>query len=229
MTACGARASVEAAVAFSIALSLPRRRLAALALEFAERAVIIVLYAGLTRRLLDSYLATHNPAGLLALASEGLVLFLAFVRRPAQTISFRVQDWALALGASCLPLMLTAPPGVTALGPSWIGWSFQTAGFIGQAAAKLFLFRNFGIAPAVRGVSERGPYRWVRHPMYASYFLCQVGFIYAFPTWWNAALIALWSIGQVLRILVEERLLQTEPAYRAYAARVRWRLLPGAF
>jgi hypothetical protein len=34
---------------------------------------------------------------------------------------------------------------------------------------------------------------------------------------------------QIARLLREEQLLKTDPAYRAFATRVRYRLLPGVF
>lgn len=209
--------------------SPPRsRRLAMLAVEIGERLVVTALFASLAGRMLANYQHSRNIADLLVLASEGLVVVLVFIRRPALNITFRLQDWVLTFSGSFLPLLL-APASVHSLGPSWIGWSLQTAGFIAQLFCKIFLFRNFGLAPALRGVADRGPYALVRHPMYASYFLSQLGFLYAFPTAWNAGLLALWMIAQILRINIEERVLRAAPLYRAYAARVRWRLIPGVY
>jgi protein-S-isoprenylcysteine O-methyltransferase Ste14 len=65
--------------------------------------------------------------------------------------------------------------------------------------------------------------------MYASYFIAQLGFLYAFATLWNAAIIGAWATIQVLRINAEERLLKTEPRYQAYAAQVCWRLIPRVY
>src|ERR1700682_5194874 len=46
-----------------------------------------------------------------------------------------------------------------------------TAGVLLQIYAKLTLRRSFGIIAANRGVMTSGPYRVVRHPMYAAYLL----------------------------------------------------------
>jgi protein-S-isoprenylcysteine O-methyltransferase Ste14 len=199
-----------------------------LTLEVGERALVALLYYQLVERLLANFAHTGNIADLLTLASEGLVVALAVIRKPAKEVSLRPQDWLLAFGASFLPLLL-APGHAAALGPAWIGLTLQTTSFFAQLAAKIFLFRNFGIAPALRGVAMRGPYAIVRHPMYAAYFIGQLGFLYAFPTAWNAALLAVWSIAQVLRIFAEERVLSQSPTYRDYLNRVRWRLIPGVF
>jgi protein-S-isoprenylcysteine O-methyltransferase Ste14 len=49
------------------------------------------------------------------------------------------------------------------------------------------------------------------------------------PTLWNLAVYVICHGLQVPRLLAEERLLAADPAYRAYQARVRWRLIPGVF
>jgi protein-S-isoprenylcysteine O-methyltransferase Ste14 len=199
-----------------------------LALEIGERLLLLMLYYGFASRLLTDFTHSGNIADALILASESFVVLLAMVRRPAKDVSFRPEDLLLALGGSLLPLLL-APAKVAPLGPGWIGWALQTAAFVGQLAAKLFLFRNFGVAPALRGVAVRGPYAIIRHPMYAAYFISQLGFLYAFPTLWNALLILVWTGAQVLRMFAEERVLKRAPDYRDYAARVRWRVIPGLF
>lgn len=229
-------------------LAAQKRKRLALVLDVAERVALTALYLSLVERLVRNYLHTHNLADLLMLASETLVVVLALIRRTPQQITFRLQDWVLALGASALPLMLSpveigvqiAPGGsvptvvalatqVHALGPAWVGLTLQSIALGGQLFAKTFLFRNFGVAPALRGVAVHGPYAIVRHPMYAAYFFGMAGFLYAFPTWWNAGIIAVWTVMQVYRIHAEERVLVTAPSYRDYAARVRWRLIPGVY
>lgn len=204
------------------------RRFAGLALDFIERAILIWLFYGLALRLVANFTATHNIANLLALISEALVVVLALIRRTPQVITFRIDDWALAFGGACATLFLR-PVTMTPLGPQEIGWALQAIGFLGALWCKVALFRNFGVAPAIRGVEDRGPYAFLRHPMYASYFIAQLGFLYAFPTFWNAGIIAAWALIQILRINAEERMLKTEPRYQAYAGRVRWRLIPRVY
>jgi protein-S-isoprenylcysteine O-methyltransferase Ste14 len=205
-----------------------RRRIGMWTLEIGERALVAVLYYGLVERLLSNYAHTRNIADLLTLASESLVVLLAMIRKPAKEVSLRPLDWLIAFGGSFLSLLLV-PAQVAALGPQWIGWSLQTIAVLGQFGAKVFLFRNFGIAPALRGVAQSGPYAIVRHPMYAAYFVGLIGFLYAFPTIWNVALIAVWCVAQVLRVFAEERVLSQSPLYREYLLRVRWRVIPGLF
>jgi len=98
-----------------------------------------------------------------------------------------------------------------------------------QVAAKLILGRSFGIIPANRGVRVVGPYRFIRHPMYAGYTRTHMGFLLVMPSATNAALYALAFSFQVSRIFREERVLFADPGYRAFAERVPYRLVPGLF
>ena len=102
-------------------------------------------------------------------------------------------------------------------------------GLLIQISAKASLWRSFGIVPANRGVKIGGPYRIVRHPMYAGYTITHIGFLLGFPLMQNALLYFAVFLVEVARMYREEAILNQDPAYRAYAARVRYRLVPGIF
>jgi protein-S-isoprenylcysteine O-methyltransferase Ste14 len=102
-------------------------------------------------------------------------------------------------------------------------------GALFQISAKIALNRSFGIAPANRGIKRSGPYRYVRHPMYAGYFINNVGLLLLMLSFANAAVYAIAWTAQVMRVLAEERLLSQDPDYRAYMDDVRWRVIPGVF
>jgi protein-S-isoprenylcysteine O-methyltransferase Ste14 len=94
--------------------------------------------------------------------------------------------------------------------------------------ASLFaLGRFFGVRPALRGLVTNGPYRFVRHPMYLAYVLSDVG--YTLQEWHPCTLLLVlcgWG-SLVYRVVAEERMLEQDAGWAAYAARVRYRLLPG--
>jgi protein-S-isoprenylcysteine O-methyltransferase Ste14 len=85
------------------------------------------------------------------------------------------------------------------------------------------------VAPANRGIKLTGPYRLVRHPMYAGYLLVHLGVLILMFSPINVLIYAIGWWAQILRILAEERLLSQDPAYADYMGRVRWRLIPGLF
>jgi protein-S-isoprenylcysteine O-methyltransferase Ste14 len=211
----------------AVAPVLSDRRLVAV-LDFLERALVAGFYSVLTCRLVEHYLATRNPSDLFALASETLVVALILIRCPAREISVKFSDWALALGATCAGMLLRPASGI-AMTPEGVVLALQAVGLTGQIWCKASLFRNFGVAPALRGVATKGPYALLRHPMYASYFVAQLGYFLAFPTTRNAIVLGVWSVAQILRIQAEEVVLTRDAGYRVYAEQVRWRLVPGIY
>ena len=77
-------------------------------------------------------------------------------------------------------------------------------------------------------VIDSGPYRWVRHPGYLGAIPAITASGLVLCSWLATALGALGSLWLLWRTRAEDRLLHAElPGYEAYAARVRWRLLPG--
>ena len=78
-------------------------------------------------------------------------------------------------------------------------------------------------------VVTAGPYAFVRHPGYTAGILIIAASGPALGSWFAAALLVTFSLPFLLhRTITEDRILQVELAgYSDYAARVRWRLLPG--
>ncbi len=77
-------------------------------------------------------------------------------------------------------------------------------------------------------VVTSGPYRYVRHPMYAMMFLMWPGIALELGSWWALIPAAVIVIVFVIRTALEDRTLQAGlPGYTAYAQHVRYRLVPG--
>jgi protein-S-isoprenylcysteine O-methyltransferase Ste14 len=91
----------------------------------------------------------------------------------------------------------------------------------------LAMGRLFGVRPALRGLVTSGPYRFVRHPMYLSYIVADIGYNLQE---WNSVTLLLVLVGWaslVYRIQAEERLLSQYAEWPGYAVLVRYRLFPG--
>lgn len=77
-------------------------------------------------------------------------------------------------------------------------------------------------------VVSDGPYRFVRHPGYAGGAVVYLALAIALDSLWALVPAILTTIVLVARTALEDKTLQEElPGYREYAARVRYRLLPG--
>jgi len=197
-------------------------------LDWAERLLVLGFYGWLVARLLGKYLADGGVVNLLLLPSEGMVVVFLLVRRPAATISRRPAEWLLASAATIAPLLVSTGIGEPLI-PVPAAAFLLIAGLVIQVWAKLTLGRSLGLVPAHRGLKLSGPYRFVRHPMYAGYALSHLAFLLVNPTWWNVAVYGVCYGLQVPRLLAEERLLRSDPGYRDYERVVRSRLIPGVF
>ena len=79
-------------------------------------------------------------------------------------------------------------------------------------------------------VITTGPYRWMRHPGYASAILTYLGTpIFLDSGWAFLPVFFLWVI-LIIRTSLEDKTLQAElEGYREYSGRVRYRLIPGVW
>jgi len=91
----------------------------------------------------------------------------------------------------------------------------------------LTMGRVFGVRPALRDLVTHGPYRFVRHPMYLSYLLADIGYNLQESNIMTLLLVSVGWASLVYRIQAEERVLAQHAAWPTYAALVRYRILPG--
>jgi protein-S-isoprenylcysteine O-methyltransferase Ste14 len=125
--------------------------------------------------------------------------------------------------------------------PSGVPLALQVSGWAMLLLSTGFIMwvmrENSFAAPVVKLQTERGhrvistgPYAWVRHPMYTGTILFFVGAPLLLGSWWGVAMSPLFVVLFAVRAGIEERaLLAGLPGYGDYAARVRYRLVPGVW
>jgi protein-S-isoprenylcysteine O-methyltransferase Ste14 len=158
-----------------------------------------------------------------------LVLWIAFARRPPKAHDHSLTS-SISVGVAYIypyaqVIYLSWIPGE----PVWPAGGFVLVVIAAalSLASLLALGRLFGIRPALRGLMTHGPYRFVRHPMYLSYIIGDIG--YNIQEWnsGTALLVMGGWISLLYRIRAEEQILSHDPGWAAYASHTRYRLLPG--
>jgi protein-S-isoprenylcysteine O-methyltransferase Ste14 len=186
--------------------------------------VVLLLFALCAYASYQHFLTSRSMQSFGILAVNALFLGLFLARRPAAEESPSLSLWLLGIAGTALPLLLrpSDAPGLVR-----IGTLIQITGMLMIAAGLLSLRRSFAVVPANRGICVGGLYRIVRHPIYISELVAVLGAVLVSPTPLNW-LLWLCECGlQVARARAEENLLSRDPAYCAYRARVRYRLIPG--
>ena len=210
-----------------IAVRLPVLRLGARTigdvLLFAVTAVELALLIRLT--------PTFTATDWIYIAQHAMVFGIALTRHAPEA-----QDRSLASSAAVF--VAYAYPYAQMLYLRWVpgdvasiegGLALVLVAACLSCASLVTLGRRFGVRPALRGLATRGPYRIVRHPIYLSYLLSDIGYNLQE---WNSGTVLLVLAGWAslfYRIYAEERLLSNDPGWASYVAKVRHRLVPGVW
>src|SRR5579859_1132249 len=172
--------------------------------------------------------ALRGLSAALVCAFYALIIWCYLRRGPAVATTSSVTEPAVAILATlspfAFPLLAGHAPGAAI---QFAADALLVAGTAWSVWALRFLGKNMSVIAQARGVSDGGPYRLVRHPLYTGEIVSALGLALAAGT---AAAAVLWValIGmQVYRALREEQvLLQAIPGYREYRARTA-ALVPG--
>jgi protein-S-isoprenylcysteine O-methyltransferase Ste14 len=127
----------------------------------------------------------------------------------------------LVVGAFPKPVLLTPPAFIRDLAAPLALGAFALG-----VCGLLFLRRSLSIIPEARRLVTGGPYRFIRHPLYAAEILAAVALVLARPGLWATLTLVPFIAVQMLRARFEEGLLaRIFPEYRPYARRTR-KLIP---
>ena len=172
------------------------------------------------------------------------LLFLLFwsaylVRRPLKAGAHDWKEWALPFFCAGLPFAIMMLPSLFFVplerycplwSATWI-WPLiknltpepHSVGLwlmaVGEALTiwgMINLRGNFSIATEVRDWVQTGPYRWIRHPLYAGEILSVWGYAIFWPSLWSLSGALCFHLAQFLRARMEEqKLLSVYPDYKS--------------
>ncbi len=166
----------------------------------------------------------HGDVAAWIVGGVQVAVALAFVWRTAER---RAGGWAEV--AAALPSLVLAgvvfAGGVEWSGPATVLAALGAGITLGGMAS---LGRSFAVLPGVRELRTGGLYRFVRHPIYLGEAIILAAAASCVGPW-AVVLAALAVVLLAWRIQAEERLLGSEPGWSAFAARVRFRLVPGVW
>ena len=157
-------------------------------------------------------------SSLLAMQSGLAVFWMIFRRKSSAEAHWTVQ--LLAWFSAIVPLTMRTSENAIL---SWL----SVPGLFMMLWAFWSLGSSFAIAPAARRLIISGPYRYLRHPMYAGEFLSCLGLCIASGIIWNWIVLDLFAILLILRMRAEEKVIIGYAA--KYANVVRWKLFPGVW
>ncbi len=173
-----------------------------------------------------------NVIGAATACAYVLLLACLFMIRPPALAKYR-ELWPrlAALLGSLLPFAVPFFPPAEEL-PYELHLAASAISLVGMAFALyilVWLGRSFSITPQARGLVTRGPYRYLRHPLYAAEYVAGLGVMAHYLSLWAILITLAQGALQVCRMHYEERLLrQVFPDYDDYAARTA-RVLPGIY
>jgi protein-S-isoprenylcysteine O-methyltransferase Ste14 len=165
-----------------------------------------------------------------ALSAELLVAASFLLRGPARPTRIGWLPRAVAYAHTFLPMAFLELAGTYR--PGWLmrtgsALLATTGGVVWLCGALLALWplwqlrRAFSVEPQARELVTTGPYRFARHPIYASYTLVNAGLWLRHPSLPFGTVLLAWLGLLLLRIHYEERVLERAfPAYADYRARV---------
>jgi len=173
---------------------------------------------------------------------------------PIKTVDPYPSGWLAAL--ACYPPLVNIAGQLFVWSPPTFPPGLETTGALGYTTIGLILFTlyvisdlSFGLKTGnltYRGLVDKGPYRVIRHPMYATKTTAWV--IFTMPllnihldhatlahmsvpilsmNWTLVWPMLTWVGIYAARAFTEERYLLTFPEYREYCQRVRYRFIPG--
>jgi protein-S-isoprenylcysteine O-methyltransferase Ste14 len=214
-------APVIAWFAFSVAQMLP---------SLAQRVALVMLFVRTDLSVLPATLVfrTLSEVATLAFFALSVVMYTVRYIPQARASGFYPRLAAVVGTFSSLGFVLLPPQELSsALYLASLLLLIAGTGF--AICALVVLGRSISLLPEARRLVTRGPYAFVRHPLYLGEMVAVAGIALQHLSAWALLLLGLGWVFQIQRMKYEERVLfQSFPEYGDYMARTA-RLVPGVY
>src|ERR1700722_9317489 len=167
-----------------------------------------------------------GAANIVWLTGAAIMAVMSFARIAPRSATVNLRTIASSGAMLILPCFMRPIDRSTGV-LATLGLVFELGGVMLTQVARVYMGRSFGILPANRGIVSKGPFRWVRHPIYFGWLVLSIGYAMSYTNPRNVILIVATIPFMVWRIDQEEAHLSADTAYRGYMDHVRYRLLPG--
>lgn len=191
--------------------------------------VIVALYffwESLTHGQIDIYTT-------LIITNLLFIMVFTFIRRTPKRVSLNPLYWLITFLRNFWGLLATRYlynyNTQTSEEVKIITYALLACSVLIMVYARVYLGRNLGFVPARRELVTTGPYAVVRHPIHIGQILFFISYILFSPTIPNFILMGIGIVFVASKTWAEDRFWQEDEDYRAYAKKVRWKLIPGLY
>jgi protein-S-isoprenylcysteine O-methyltransferase Ste14 len=170
----------------------------------------------------------HVMAAALSLTVYLLMVGAYVLRRERAASDTSVLARCVAVGVTFFPFVMPLWPGrENSMATELLASVVLLAGLAGCVWSLRHLWTSFSVIPQARTLVSSGPYRWIRHPLYTTEIIANLGMAIHFGQPFHWAVFVLLIAGQSYRARREERLLCMHlPGYAEYRTRTA-ALIPG--
>jgi len=167
---------------------------------------------------------------LTSLAYVCMIIAVFFIRHLPLAKAQGIVPRVIAIAASNAQLaFFLLPRAMISIGREILSAALISVGAMASVWILIRLRSAFSILPQGRALITTGPYRRIRHPLYAAEGIASIGLMLQFAQPWSAAVTLIGFACQILRMHYEEQVLgATFPDYVPYKART-YRLVPGLY
>jgi protein-S-isoprenylcysteine O-methyltransferase Ste14 len=204
----------------ALLLRVPERALTNLGRAFFALWIGYRVYQLVTRPVMRA--SVDNLAIWILETSIYALMLWGYARRaPAFERASTTAEIVLPLAGGPFPFLLLQSP-IHPIGNVHIGEALVFAGDVLAVLSYSFLGGSFSILVDARPLKSAGPYRWIRHPVYAAQILATLGLAVLRGSARNFVLWVVFVAIQATRARLEERkMLRSTPGYAEYQARTK--------